>query len=210
MPDDGEVAGLLALMLLTDARRSARTDADGALVPLTEQDRTLWDTDAIAEGVALVTGSLAPQPLGPYQVQAAIAAVHDEAARVEDTDWPQILALYGVLERIAPGPMVTLNRAVAVAMVQGPEAGLDLVATVDGRLPPRRLGPCPPSGDAGRPRRRPRRLPPRRPPHHQHPRTPPPVVPRHQSDGRRDRPGEVRPATPTMSIAFASTVARWS
>ena len=113
MPDDGEVAGLLALMLLTDARRATRTDRDGGIVPLTEQDRTLWDADEIAEGVALVTGSLASKPLGPYQVQAAIAAVHDEAERVEDTDWRQILALYGVLQRIAPGPMVALNRAVA-------------------------------------------------------------------------------------------------
>ena len=113
VPDDGEVAGLLALMLLTDARRAARTDRDGGIVPLTEQDRTLWDADEIAEGVALVTGSLASKPLGPYQVQAAIAAVHDEAERVEDTDWRQILALYGVLQRIAPGPMVALNRAVA-------------------------------------------------------------------------------------------------
>ena len=126
VPDDGEVAGLLALMLLTDARRPARTDADGALVPLAEQDRGTWDADAIAEGVALVTGSLRRTPLGPYQLQAAIAAVHDEAARAEDTDWPQILALYGLLERVAPSPMVTLNRAVALAMVQGPEAGLDL------------------------------------------------------------------------------------
>ena len=125
VPDDGEVAGLLALMLLTDARRAARTDRDGGIVPLTEQDRTLWDADEIAEGVALVTGSLVSKPLGPYQVQAAIAAVHDEAERVEDTDWRQILALYGVLQRIAPGPMVALNRAVALAMVEGPEAGLD-------------------------------------------------------------------------------------
>ena len=104
VPDDGEVAGLLALMLLTDARRAARTAPTGALVPLDEQDRTRWDADEIAEGVALVTGSLAWKPLGPYQVQAAIAAVHAEAARVEDPDWPQILALYGVLQRIAPSP----------------------------------------------------------------------------------------------------------
>jgi predicted RNA polymerase sigma factor len=125
VPDDGEVAGLLALMLLTDARRAARTDRDGGIVPLTEQDRTRWDADEIAEGVALVTGALRSKPLGPYQVQAAIAAVHDEAAYVEDTDWDQILALYGVLQRIAPGPMVTLNRAVALAMVEGPQAGLE-------------------------------------------------------------------------------------
>ena len=131
VPDDGEVAGLLALMLLTDARRAARTDRDGGIVPLTEQDRTLWDAEGIAEGVALVTGSLASKPLGPYQVQAAIAAVHDEAERVEDTDWRQILALYGVLQRIAPGPMVALNRAVALAMVEGPEAGLDALDALD-------------------------------------------------------------------------------
>jgi len=131
VPDDGEVAGLLALMLLTDARRAARTDRDGGIVPLTEQDRTLWDGDEIAEGVALVTGSLASKPLGPYQVQAAIAAVHDEAERVEDTDWRQILALYGVLQRIAPGPMVALNRAVALAMVEGPQAGLHALDTLD-------------------------------------------------------------------------------
>jgi RNA polymerase sigma factor (sigma-70 family) len=136
VPDDGEVAGLLALMLLTDARRAARTDREGGIVPLTEQDRTRWDADEIAEGVALVTGSLASKPLGPYQVQAAIAAVHDEAERVEDTDWRQILALYGVLQRIAPGPMVALNRAVALAMVEGPQAGLDALDTisVDDRL----------------------------------------------------------------------------
>jgi predicted RNA polymerase sigma factor len=105
-------------------------------VALTEQDRTLWDADEIVEGVALVTGSLAAKPLGPYQVQAAIAAVHDEAERVEDTDWRQILALYGVLQRIAPGPMVALNRAVALAMVEGPQAGLDALDTisVDDRL----------------------------------------------------------------------------
>ncbi|MFN0088834.1 MAG: RNA polymerase sigma factor [Acidimicrobiales bacterium] len=125
VPDDGEVAGLLALMLLTDARRAARTDRDGAIVALSEQDRSRWDANQIAEGVSLVTGALASKPLGPYQVQAAIAAVHDEAARAEDTDWRQILALYGVLQRIAPGPMVALNRAVALAMVDGPAAGLD-------------------------------------------------------------------------------------
>ena len=136
VPDDGEVAGLLALMLLTDARRAARTDRDGGIVALTEQDRTRWDADEIAEGVALVTGSLASKPLGPYQVQAAIAAVHDEAERVEDTDWRQILALYGVLQRIAPGPVVALNRAVALAMVEGPEAGLDALTAIsaDDRL----------------------------------------------------------------------------
>jgi RNA polymerase sigma factor (sigma-70 family) len=120
VPGDGEVAGLLALLLLTDARRAARTAPDGALVPLGEQDRTLWDREAIAEGVALVTRTLASGPVGPYQLQAAIAAVHDE----DPTDWPQILALYTLLERVAPNPTVTLNRAVALAEVHGPAAGL--------------------------------------------------------------------------------------
>jgi RNA polymerase sigma factor (sigma-70 family) len=132
LPEDGEVAGLLSLMLLTDARRPARTRPDGSLVPLAEQDRSRWDAGAIAEGVALVTGTLARAPLGPYQLQAAIAAVHDEAARAEDTDWPQILVLYELLERVAPSPVVTLNQAVAVAMVRGPRAGLELLATLDG------------------------------------------------------------------------------
>jgi RNA polymerase sigma factor (sigma-70 family) len=131
LADDGEVAGLLALMLLTDARRPARSRPDGTLVPLADQDRGLWDRDDIAEGVALVTAALPVGPVGPYQVQAAIAAVHDEAARAEDTDWPQVLALYGVLEQVDPSPMVTLNRAVALAMVEGPEAGLGVVATLE-------------------------------------------------------------------------------
>ncbi len=131
-PDDGEVAGLLALMLLTDARRAARTGADGALVPLAEQDRALWRRDEIAEGAALVTDALARARVGPYQVQAAIAAVHAEAPRAEDTDWPQVLALYELLEGMAPNPVVTLNHAVALAMVRGPQAGLDLLATLDG------------------------------------------------------------------------------
>jgi RNA polymerase sigma factor (sigma-70 family) len=134
LPGDGEVVGLLALMLLTDARRPARTGPDGELVPLAEQDRSQWNTGTIAEGVDLVTRTLSTAPIGPYQVQAAIAAIHDEAARPEDTDWPQILALYRVLERLSPGgnPMVTLNQAVALAMVEGPQAGLDLLATLDG------------------------------------------------------------------------------
>ncbi len=127
VPSDGEVAGLLGLLLLTDARRQARTATDGSLVPLSEQDRTLWDTEAIAEGAALVTDTLSRGPIGPYQLQAAIAAVHDEAPTAEVTDWPQILALYTVLERVAPNPTVTLNRAVAVAKVQGPAAGLALL-----------------------------------------------------------------------------------
>jgi predicted RNA polymerase sigma factor len=113
LPDDGEVAGLLALMLLTDARRAARTRTDGSLVPLAEQDRERWNGSYIEEGVALVTDALARSPLGPYQLQAAIAAVHDEAVQPADTDWPQILVLYELLERISPNPMVTLNHAVA-------------------------------------------------------------------------------------------------
>ena len=136
LPDDGEVAGLLSLMLLTDARRPARTRPDGALIPLAEQDRQRWDQDSIREGVELITDTLSRSPIGPYQLQAAIAAVHDEAERAEETDWPQIEALYEVLERVSDNPMVTLNRAVAVAMVQGPQAGLDLLETLDadGRL----------------------------------------------------------------------------
>jgi predicted RNA polymerase sigma factor len=132
VPEDGEVAGLLALMLLTDARRPARADADGSLVPLAEQRRERWDAAQIEEGLALVTQTLGTSPIGPYQLQAAIAAVHDEAPNAEATDWPQILALYEVLERVSPGPVVTLNRAVAVAMVHGPRAGLALLGTLDG------------------------------------------------------------------------------
>jgi RNA polymerase sigma factor (sigma-70 family) len=131
LPDDGEVAGLLALMLLTDARRPARAAPDGGLIPLAEQDRGRWDAGAIAEGVALITGTLASAPIGPYQLQAAIAAVHDEATRAEDTDWRQILGLYELLRTIAPGPMVTLNRIVAVAMVHGPRAGLDQLVAAE-------------------------------------------------------------------------------
>jgi predicted RNA polymerase sigma factor len=128
---DGEVAGLLALMLLTDSRRRARTGPAGTLVPLAEQDRSQWDRALIDEGIELVTAALKSSPLGPYQLQAAIAAVHAEAARAEDTDWEQIAALYELLERISPNPVVRLNRAVAVAMVDGPTAGLDLLATLD-------------------------------------------------------------------------------
>ncbi len=120
LPANGEVTGLLALMLLTDARRPARTLDDGSLVPLADQDRAKWDAEAIAEGVDLITGSLASTPIGPYQLQAAIAAVHDEAERAEDTDWHEILGLYELLDAAAPGPMVTLNRVVAHAMVHGP------------------------------------------------------------------------------------------
>jgi predicted RNA polymerase sigma factor len=131
MPLEGEVAGLLALMLLTDARRAARADADGWLVPLDEQRRDLWNKSQIAEGVELLTRTLGKVPVGPYQLQAAIAAVHDEAASAQQTDWPQILALYQVLERVSPGPVITLNRAVAVARVHGPRAGLALLGTLD-------------------------------------------------------------------------------
>ena len=131
LPGDGEVAGLLALLLLTDARRPARSRPDGSLVPLAEQDRSRWDADAIAEGLALSSSALARAPIGPYQLQAAIAAVHDEAARADDTDWRQILVLYELLAQVAPSPVVTLNHAVALAMVRGPQAGLELLATLD-------------------------------------------------------------------------------
>ncbi|SDI74242.1 RNA polymerase sigma factor, sigma-70 family [Actinokineospora alba] len=133
LPDDGEVAGLLALMLLTDARRAART-GDGELVPLAEQDRSLWDKEAIAEGTELISATLARAPIGPYQLQAAIAAVHDEAASAEDTDWTQILGLYELLNACAPGPMVTLNRIVALAMAHGPREGLAELATAEDSL----------------------------------------------------------------------------
>jgi RNA polymerase sigma factor (sigma-70 family) len=131
LPDDGEVAGLLALMLLTDARRQARTGQDGELIPLAEQDRTLWDRRAISEGIALITDTLPRGSIGAYQLQAAIAAVHDEAGRAEETDWPQILALYGLLKRMSDNPMVTLNHAIATAMVNGPPAGLKLLEALD-------------------------------------------------------------------------------
>jgi RNA polymerase sigma factor (sigma-70 family) len=124
VPDDAEVAGLLALMLLTDARRAARTGPSGELVPLDQQDRRLWDRGAIAEGVALITATLSRGSVGPYQVQAAIAAVHDEAASAEDTDWTEILGLYSLLQRMSDNPMVALNHAIATAMVHGPAAGL--------------------------------------------------------------------------------------
>jgi len=131
LPDDGEVAGLLALMLLIDARRAARTDASGALVPLAEQDRSRWDHTLVAEGVQLVSDALASSPLGPYQLQAAINAVHAEARSDGDTDWPQIVALYELLALIAPNPMVTLNHAVAVGMARGPQAGLVMLEALD-------------------------------------------------------------------------------
>lgn len=131
MSNEGEVAGLLALMLLTDARRNARTGPSGELIPLDEQDRSLWNAALIQEGVALVSRALSNAAVGMYQLQAAIAAIHDEAPRVEDTDWPQILALYGLLKHMSDNPMVALNHAIATAMVQGPKAGLALLDTLD-------------------------------------------------------------------------------
>ncbi len=131
LPDDGEVAGLLALMLLTDARRPARVAPDGALIPLADQDRALWDTAAIREGIDLITRALSSAPPGPFQLQAALAAVHDEAVRAEDTDWRQILGLYDLLRTIAPGAIVTLNRIVAVAMVHGATVALRELADSD-------------------------------------------------------------------------------
>jgi predicted RNA polymerase sigma factor len=135
LPDEPEVAGLLALVLLTDARRPARTGPHGELVSLEHQDRARWDRAMIDEGVAFVEDALARGAVGEYQLQAAIAAVHDEAPSTEATDWRQLLALYSLLERVTGNPMVTLNRAVAVAMVHGPDAGLALLATLDDRLP---------------------------------------------------------------------------
>ncbi|MFI5840138.1 RNA polymerase sigma factor [Catenuloplanes sp. NPDC051500] len=136
LPDDGEVAGLLALMLLTDARRAARADADGGLIPLPEQDRSRWDHDLIREGTTLVTDAMSHAPLGPYQLQAAIASLHVTAPDVAATDWPQIRLLYRVLCRIAPSPMASLNQAIAVAMTDGPDAGLAMLAGLaqDARL----------------------------------------------------------------------------
>ena len=132
LPDDAEVAGLLALMLLTDARRAARTGPDEELIPLNKQDRTLWDRAEISEGIELLTAALSKGSVGLYQLQAAVAAIHDEAARAEDTDWPQILSLYELLKRVSPSPMATLNHAIATAMVHGPARGLDLLKTLDG------------------------------------------------------------------------------
>jgi RNA polymerase sigma factor (sigma-70 family) len=136
LPDDVEVAGLLALMLLTDARRAARTGPDEELISLNKQDRSLWDRAEISEGMEFLTVALSKGSVGLYQLQAAVAAVHDEAARAEDTDWPQILALYELLKRVSPSPMVTLNHAIATAMVHGPSKGLELLKALDsdGRL----------------------------------------------------------------------------
>jgi len=135
LPDHGEVTGLLALMLLTDARRPARAGAVGELVPLAEQDRSAWDRELIAEGVALTARAMSAGVVGEYQLQAAIAALHDTAERAEDTDWEQILGLYELLERLSGNPMVALNRAVAAAMVHGPAAGLELMKPLDEQLP---------------------------------------------------------------------------
>jgi RNA polymerase sigma factor (sigma-70 family) len=131
LPDNAEVSGLLALMLLTDARRAARTGPDEELIPLDKQERSLWDPLEISEGIELLTAALTKGSVGLYQLQAAIAAVHDEAKRAEDTDWPQILALYELLKRVSPSPMVTLNHAIAAAMVHGPAKGLQLLKALD-------------------------------------------------------------------------------
>ncbi|MGW6277451.1 RNA polymerase sigma factor [Kribbella sp. NPDC055071] len=133
-PEDGQMTGLLALMLLNDARRPARTGSAGELIPLAEQDRSRWNRDYITEGVALAVEAFGTPPLGEYQLQAAIAALHDEVDRAEDTDWPQILALYGILEDLSGNPMVKLNRAIAAAMVNGPDAGLKLLEPLDKEL----------------------------------------------------------------------------
>lgn len=146
LPRDGRVTGLLALMLLTEARSAARSGPHGELVPLDEQDRTLWDGAAVAEGTALVEESLSQGPAGAYQLQAAIAALHDEAARPEDTDWPQILALYDLLVRRGPDPMAELGRVVALAMVEGPGAGLAALTALEGLA-----GGPPPAGCRARP-----------------------------------------------------------
>ncbi|WP_369745262.1 RNA polymerase sigma factor [Paenarthrobacter sp. AMU7] len=133
-PHELEASGLLALMLLTDSRRAARALPDGTPVPLAEQDRSLWNREQMEEGIALLSSVLGRGAAGPYQLQAAIAAVHAEAASDEETDWPQILALYTVLDAVAPSPVVTLNRAVAVARVHGPVAGLELLVGLDTAL----------------------------------------------------------------------------
>jgi RNA polymerase sigma factor (sigma-70 family) len=131
LPEDSEVSGLLALMLLVHARHRARTGAGGSLIPMAEQDRARWDRTAIQEGVALITAVLPRGPTGPYQLQAAIAAVHDEASSAQTTDWAQIAALYEVLLRLDDNPVVALNHAVAVSMVSGPGAGLELLRTLE-------------------------------------------------------------------------------
>ena len=131
LPDDAEVTGLLALMLLTEARKPARTGPDGGLIPMAEQDRSRWDAGRIAEGVALISDALPRGPTGPYQLQAAITAIHDESPNAEATDWAQIIALYELLMQISDNPVVALNHAVAVAMVRGASDGLDLIDKLD-------------------------------------------------------------------------------
>jgi predicted RNA polymerase sigma factor len=140
LPDDPEVAGLLALMLLTEARRPARAGADGELIPLAEQDRARWDRQLIAEGDALITDAWRKGAVGPYQVQAAIAALHDQAGEAADTDWREILALYGLLERMTGNPMVSLSRAIAAAMADGPRSGLARLRPLEERLEERLAG----------------------------------------------------------------------
>ncbi len=132
LPRQPEARGLLALMLLTDARRAARVDGDGELVLLEDQDRSLWDAEKIAEGLRLSGEAAAGGPAGPYTIQARIAAVHDEAASAAETDWARIARLYAWHLEIAPGPVVELNHAVAVAMAEGPERGLELIEAIEG------------------------------------------------------------------------------
>ena len=196
LPDDGEVTGLLALMLLTDARRTARTGPHGELVPMAEQDRNRWDAAAIAEGVTLITGALPHGPAGPYQLQAAIAAVHDEAPSAEATDWPQIMALYEVLLRISDNPVVALNHAVAVAMVRGPAgragpAGQARIRRADRRGPPAARGPRAPAGGGRGPGGGPRLLPGRGPAGAEPPAAALPAGPRRPA-GRRVTAGRRR------------------
>ena len=183
-------------MLLTDARRAARTGPDGELIPLTKQDRTLWDQAEISEGIALLTAALSKGSIGAYQLQAAIAAVHDEAARAEDTDWPQILALYELLKRMSDNPMVMLNHAIAAAMVHGPSKGLELLRCARLRCANRRpsspgRGSRPSAGNGRRPSGRNQSLPHCRQPDHEHPGT---ELPHHASGAAQrehDRPGSV-------------------
>ena len=191
LPEDGEVTGLLALMLLTHSRREARTTAAGDLVPLDEQDRATWDRALIDEGTGLVKASLAGPALGPYQLQAAIAATHADAATAEETNWPQVHALYLILERIAPNPMVTLNRAIALAETEGPPAGLALLATLgrrraDGRASPAAVRAGAPAGEGRRPGRGVRALPARREGHRQPRRAALPGVPGQPGETSRD------------------------
>jgi len=215
LPADPEVAGLLALMLLTDARRATRTGPDGRLIPLDEQDRSRWDRVSIAEGVALLSGALPRGSVGPYQLQAAVAAVHDEAPSAEETDWPQILALYGVLARVSDSPMVQLNRAIALAMVQGPAAGLAALDALDAdervaghhRLPAVRAHTA---GAGRRAGRRAGQVPPRGQPRDQHPGARLPA-----DQGGPARGGapvlltRLRPATAVAGLSAVPGVCEW-